>query len=302
MEELYTYPILGKDGNTVLERSGKSLWDALCHIYPTDDGLLPSTETGEGYIIDRAKAVLFFDKVVICLYARTKETKALSVFRYYVNRSKLHQTDLDRFAEHTRKEVPGGGIVLPWESAVDPFEPSDAVNLSDNARLGVLEALADHMMGLAGVRKEPFLCREGQPIYEIVADCLSQTLDAQPKTSKETKMCARCIRDLTMRLHLNETVSDKEGEIDRFYYLTKNYFYHRHQTTALAFYRTKRGMKLEELSEKTGISVRQLYNYENRSPMLTRAKPYIIKALADALGVEQEELILNGKAVLVYPV
>lgn len=312
------YTIQNDHEGVRLQREGETLWKVLRELDPAE--LFPTLKRkqNEGYIIDRAVMVRWYneetdtDHVTISISARAKlgGEEGNGYFRLPnmdAEVTAIYPEDRDMFEEASCDQFLDGIISLPWESAVDTFNPLGDGPHRICEEIGILYGLVENLVNYHG--HEVFMDPTEKPedVFGdgVICDLLLEALRAQPKPGKEVRVCIEKIDQLVGRIRSSEKRDDAQDPLRRvklYQYLTRNYFYHRHQTTAMEYHRTRKGIRLEKLSAMTGVSVRQLRNYEDaQTAMLAKAKPYILKALTDALEVPEEELLFNGKPVMRYP-
>lgn len=83
-----------------------------------------------------------------------------------------------------------------------------------------------------------------------------------------------------------------EDSSTSWYYKTKSYFDRLNKITMLAKLRDDAGLTQQQLADQVGITLRQLFRYEDaKSSSLGDAKYSVAEGLAGILGVETSQLV-----------
>lgn len=308
------------DNEPIFTTKANSIMDALDAFYDTGlQALLPFVGNDAGVIVDRA-TLSFGDVDRAYVHLITRGSPLLDGY------DPLNDLPLTTrfYITGITEEDKGVTTVLPWETTLpDGFDPlagedgperkgQGPSNMPEGmgGKLGMFLALAAECMAHYGTavyepaaRIDPMrdmasICDNPQRYLSIL---LLKVLGSRPAKNKATDAIIHKMYQLLFELAniTPDQAKDQEREVRYYRYMTSNYFYRVNQITALEHYRTEKRLSFAQLAAKTGISDRQIRNYE-RTPysMLPNVKYGALTALAKALDVPADALLRNGRAVM----
>lgn len=187
------------------------------------------------------------------------------------------------------------------QEVFDPFDPKwiDNIDASYGILKGTIDYVGryrcqstDHATYISMLMSQPL---ESVNLQAYISKMLIKLQQRIPKSDKYTIKCMELIYTIYESLFgKDKPVMNDQMMSLLYYHKTISALELSGKITALKYYRKKSGKTQQEVSEEVGMSLRQYQRYEDNHSTLATAKKYVIKAIADVVGVDPNKLVSNG--------